>query len=264
MKSVLTLSLMIGTLLLSDCSKDEFKPSSEEKCRVGRYVYAQASGKDLSYDITYVEGSLTRPSVITEEMLSGDTWFVNSTYKHIYENDSLYIKDFKLFTEGDTYLSALYDTKIQSVTTSFPNNAAIYRYTFDYAQTDKLTITLDEMNGNTAICDSRGTYNFDERGDVVRLEVLRNADRYPGEPTTLDITYTYDIVLNPIKELVLPHFINAALPEATYFSMHNRVTETSDGATKNYNITYGTDPMPNQILRANGVTEKFDYPNCTN
>lgn len=268
MRSALSLILMLSTMLLLDCATEDYVPTSEEKCRVGRFVYKQQSGADVSYNITYIEGSLTRPDVITEEILNGGTWVANAAFKHIYKNqDSLYIKNFNQFKEGATYLAAQLETKIQSVVTTFPGNNGTYRYTFDYAQTDQITITLEEINGNTATFDSRGIYHIDSRGDVVRLQITRDAGRHANDPdpfTTRDITYTYDLVLNPVQYLVLPHFLVAELPGPTYFSMHNRVTETSDGTTRNYNIVYGTDPMPKNITTPAGVVQKFEYPNCTN
>jgi hypothetical protein len=255
-----------------DCSKEEFKPSDEAKCQVGLYVYGEDSGSELAYEITYLDTSLTFPSVIVDQKLVSGTWLPNATFKHIYRNDSIYIKDFKQFQEGATFLAGQLDSKtlvskLQNVVTTYPANGGTYRYTFDYAQSDKITVTLEEVIGNTAFFDSRGVYTFDSRGDVVKLEITRDADRYASDPdpfTSRTITYTYDIVLNPLQYQVLVHYLHKGLPDVTYFSMHNRVNETYDGSTKDYQITYGTDPMPKQIVRPNGVVEKYEYPNCTN
>jgi len=257
---------IVVIFFLFDCSKDEFQPSTEEKCRVGRYVYGQNSGVDVSYQITYLENSLTRVELVTDQVKVGDSWATNFIYKHFYQNDSLYIKDFRQFKEGATYITAQLNENIQSVVTNFPDNGGTYRYSFDYSKDSQITVTLEKMNGEVATFDSRGVYHIDN-DDVVKLDITRNPDIHGSDPdnyTTRTKTFTFDIVLNPIIELVLPHFLKPELPDITYFSMHNRLTEKYDDQNLTYQVQYGTDPMPNQITRPNGVVEKFEYPNCTN
>jgi hypothetical protein len=258
---------ILVTLLAFNCATDDFKPSDEPKCMVGRYVYNQDNGADLGYEITYVENSLTLVDLINDQVQVGANWATSMTYKHIYRNDSLYIKDFRQFREGATYLTAQLNTNIQSVITSFPDNNGMYRFSFDYSKDDQITVTLDKMNGNVATFDSRGVYYLDDLGNVTKLVITRNPDIHANDPdpfTTREITYTYDIVLNPLKDLVLPHFLKAELPDITYFSMNNRLTEKYDGNTYTYKFEYGTDPMPTRQTKPDGVVEKYEYPNCTN
>lgn len=266
MRSLLIVAVL--SFVLFECNKDgDYQPSSEAKCLVGRYVYDQASGSDLSYLITYVDSSLTRPSLINDQEFSGDTWLTNESYKHIYTKDSLYIKDFRHFQEGDTYLTALLNDKIQTVVTTFPNSEGVFRYSFDYSKNQQVTVTLERLEGNNAIFYQRGIYYQDSREDVVKWDITKSEEIYgndPNEFTHRVYEYTYDIVLNPIQKLVIPHFREVALPDVTYFNMHNRLTRKHDDVSETYTIEYGTDPMPKTITKPNGVVEKFDYPNCTN
>jgi hypothetical protein len=258
---------IVVTLLAFDCATDDFHPDDEEKCRVGEYVYKQVQGVDSRYDISYLENSLTWVEIINDQTQAGSEWSTNMTYKHFYRNDSLIIKDFRQFREGATYLTAQLKTELQSVITSFPDNNGKYRFSFDYSQDDQVTVTLEKLVGNVATFDSRGVYSLDDLGDVTKLVITRNPDLHGNDPdpfTTREITYTYDIVLNPLKDLVLPHFLKAELPDITYFSMNNRLTETHDGNTYTYKFEYGTDPMPTKQTKPDGTVEKYEYPNCTN
>ena len=258
---------IVVTLFLFDCTKENFEPDSEERCRLGEYVYKQEGGADRRYEITYVENSLTWVNLINDQTQMGDAWATNMVYKHIYRNDSLIIKDFRQFKEGATYFAAQYSTQLQSVVTTFPENGGTYKYSFDYSQTDRITVTLEKLTGNVATFDSRGIYHLDANDDVERLEITRNPDVHGNDPdnyTTRDITYTYDIIQNPLKDLVLAHFMKPELPGITYFSMNNRLTEKYDNVTRTYQFEYGTDPMPTQVTTPGGFTEKYEYPNCTN
>jgi len=258
---------IVVTLLAFNCATEDYKPGDEEKCRVGNYVYGQKNGVDVRYEITYVENSQTWADVIKDEIQVGSDWATNVTYKHIYRNDSIYIKDFKQFKEGETFLAAQLGTNLQAVVTDFPDNNGKYRFTFDYSQTDQITVTLEKIVGNVATFDSRGVYYLDDLNDVTKLVITQNPDVHGNDPdpfTTREITYTYDIVLNPLKDLVLPHFMKAKLPDITYFSMNNRLTEKYGSTTNTYKFDYGTDPMPTKQTKPDGVIEKYEYPNCTN
>lgn len=257
-------------LLLFDCKKDDFQPSSEETCRLGRFVYGQQSGADVSYQINYLDNSQTWVDLVTDQLQVGDQWATSNIYKHIYRNDSVYIKDFRAFKEGTTYLAAIYpeeNSQIQSVITTFPDAGGTYRYSFDYSKSDQVTVRLERMEGNVATFDSQGVYHLDENNNVIKLEITRNPALHGSDPdpyTSRTITMTYDIVINPLKGLILPHFLKPVLPDATYFSMENRLDATYDGATKTYVFEYGTDPMPTKETLPDGTVYKFEYPNCTN
>lgn len=255
------------TLTLFDCTKEEFNPGTEETCRIGRYVYGKSSGSDVSYEVTYVENSLNQVDIIFDQILFGETWATNSTYKHIYRNDSLLIKDFAQFREGATYLRAEFDERIQQIITTFPGSGGTYRYTFDYSKSDETTVTLEKIDGATATFDSRGVYSMDALDNVTKLVITRNPDLHGSDPdnfTNRTITYTYDIVRNPLKDLVLVHFMKPELPATTYFSVGNKLTEKYDDVTRTYAFEYGTDPMPNKMTTPEGVVEKYEYFNCTN
>lgn len=253
-----------------DCATEDFEPPTEEQCRVGRYVYGKQAASDLSYEITYIDRPSRKIDIINDQILQSGTWATNNVYKHIYRNDSLYIKDFNQFKEGVTYITALYGssgTVTSSVITSFAANGGTYRYTFDYSKDNQVTVSLEKMNGNVATFDSRGVYYLNELADVTKLEITRNPDLHGGDAdnyTTRTITYTYDIVQNPLRALILVHFKKAELPDVTFFSPNNRLTEKYDNVNNTYGVEYGTDPMPTKITRPNGVVETFDYPNCTN
>lgn len=258
---------VVIAITMFDCGGDEFKPSDEERCRVGRYVYGKDSGSDVSYNITYVENFINRVDVAIDQVFMGDTWVTNDTYKHIYRNDSLYIKDFKTFTEGEIFLTALLSQKIQEVVTTIPDNGGTYRFRFDYSTTQQIAVTLDKLEGSTAVFDSRAVYFMDEGGDVSRMEIFRNEAIHGQDPdnyTHRDKAFKYDIAQNPLKDLVIAHFFKAELPDVTFFSFHNRLEETYDGATRKFEYVYGTDPMPKEITTPDGVKLRFEYPNCTN
>ncbi len=263
MKKLVWMVLMI---FLIECSRDEFQPSSEDRCRVGRFVYGQANGNDESYNINYVENYFIRVSVASKEILVNGAWTVDNVYKHEYVNDSLYIKEFKTFTEGKTLLTALLSQKIQEVVTTIPENGGTFRFRFDYSTTQQIAVTLERIVGNTAIYDSRAIYYINNTADVERMEIFRNKDIYngPNDFTYRDKKFTYDNIQNPLKDLVIANFFKAELPDVTYFSFHNRLDETVDGVTKKFNFEYGTDPMPNKVTTPDGVVLKFEYPNCTN
>lgn len=252
--------------LLVDCTSNEFQPSTEEKCRLGLFVYGQSAGRDvrfnMSYDISF------KVDVLNDEINQSGTWAVQKIYKHIYRNDSLYIRDFTGFKEGQTYITAQLGQKIQQVRRFFPDLGKTYRYTFDYSKSSQVTITLELMvSENVAQFDSRGVYYFDTNADVIRLEIFKNADIYggvPGEFTYRDIAYTYDYILNPFQNLVFVNFLKPALPDVQFLSMHNRLTAKYGDVTQTYQFTYGTDPMPNKIVNPDNSVWQLEYPNCTN
>lgn len=257
-------------LFLSECTKDDFKPSSEERCRIGRYVYDQESGHDKALVINYVENTLAQVDVVIDQLQTDADWSTVSIYKHLYDEDSLYIKDFTGFREGDTYVRAQYDSDLEQpaqMLTSFPGNGGTYRYTFYYGKEKQITVTLDKIDGSDATFDSRGVYYLDDNYNVSKLEITRNPALHSDDTdqfTTRTKTFTYDIVINPLRDLVVPHFSRPGLPDVTFFSMNNRLTEAFDGATMSYTYQYGTDPMPVKMTRPGGIVEKYEYNNCTN
>jgi hypothetical protein len=256
--------IVVCVILISGCGGDEFQPSSEEQCKVGRFVYKQEAGRDVSYHITYTEEKAI--NLITDEVFQNDMWQTNATYRHIFRNDSLIVRDFTAFKEGATLLTALTGTNISEVKRYLPGGA-VYRWRFDYSKSGQVTVSLEKMNGDAATEESRGIYYLDLNSDVTRLELFGKAANPGGDPVPpdkLEKEFTYDIVINPLKSLALVHFLKPELPDVTFFSMHNRVTEKQAGVTKQYKITYGTDPMPSEVIMPDGVVQKFEYPNCTN
>jgi hypothetical protein len=97
--------------------------------------------------------------------------------------------------------------------------------------------------------------------------ITRNPDFHGDEPDnyiTRTKTYTYDVVRNPLKGVILPHFIKPVLPDVTFFAARNRITEKYNDVVRSYTFEYGTDPMPVKLTKPEGVVEKFEYINCTN
>jgi len=259
---------IVSLFLLFDCTKEDYQPSTEEGCRIGRYIYGQDSGRDKSYLINYVENTLTQVEIVNDQIQSGDTWVTNVTYKHFYRNDSLYVKDFTTFQDGATYITAqTNDTGIQSVITTFPANGGTFRYIFDYSKDGQITVSLDRIQGNVATFDSRGVYYLNADQNVSKLEITRNPEIHGSDAdnfTARTKTYTYDIIINPLKGFVLSAFLKPELPDVNYFSFTNKLTEAYDGKTLNYKMEYGTDPMPTSAILPSGVVEKYEYFNCTN
>ncbi|HZY82170.1 MAG TPA: hypothetical protein VFE50_21745 [Cyclobacteriaceae bacterium] len=257
---------VVFAIFTVECATEDFKPGSEEQCKVGRYVFAQENGTDRGYEISYVQNTFTRVEVAVDQIFKNGQWLVNDTYRHIYSNDSIYIKEFNGFREGATLLSGLYKDKIQEVTTNIADNGGVYRFRFDYSTTQRIAVTLEKVVGNSSEFDSRAVYYINNKADVERVEIFKNPDKYngPNDFTYRDIKFTYDEIQNPIRDLVISHFFKAELPDVTYFSMHNRLEETYDGTTRKYTYEYGTDPMPKKVTTPDGVTLKFEYPNCTN
>jgi hypothetical protein len=261
------------TFLMFDCATSEYVPPTEPSCLLGRWVYKQDSGNDVSFEIEYVANTVSRIDLIMDETLFGDQWATNKVYKHIYKNDSLYIKDFTAFKEGATYITAQLsnvenDERIQSVVTTFPDNGTkVYRYTFDYSKDSQITVTLEQVNGSVALFDSRGVYHFNADDNIDTLRITRNPDIHGGDVdnyTSRMKVFTYDIVRNPLIGIVMANFTKPQLPDVTYFNAGNRLTEHYDDVTRTYTFEYGTDPMPNKMTTPEGVVEKYDYPNCTN
>jgi hypothetical protein len=257
-----------------DCATSEFTPPTEDPCRIGTWVYKQDAGKDVAFNITYVKDFISRIELITDQTKVGDQWTTNVVYKYIYTtSDSLYVKDFTGFKDGVTYLTAQvngedYYEQVQNIVTNFPANNGSYRFTFDYSKANQITVTMEKMNGSTATFDSRGVYWFDVNGDNVdSLLITRNPDIHGGDAdnfTSRKKRFTYDIVRNPIKGIVMANFTKAELPDVTFFNVGNRLTEKYDNVTRTWTLTYGTDPMPTQMTTPDGVVEKYEYPNCTN
>jgi hypothetical protein len=262
--------VVVVVALVTGCKEDKFQPSSEERCKIGRYIYGKQGGKDVSYEIRYKLNSFTQLDLITDQVLTGDTWAAQKTYKHIYRNDSLIIKDFFQFREGATLYTALITKKVtELITTEVKNftNGAVYRYRFDNSKEKQLTVTLEKLDGDIATYDSRAVYYFDENGDVSRQEIFRSQAIHGGEPGFVayqDKSFTYDFITNPLKNLVIPHFKELVLPDVTFFSAHNRLTEKTADNTLTYTFVYGTDPMPSSVTTPDGTVQKFEYPNCTN
>src|SRR5689334_4462069 len=105
MKKISWVAIVI--VFIVGCKEEKFKPSSEERCKIGRYIYGKQAGKDLGFEIRYKLESFTLIDVISDQVLTGDTWASSKTYKHIYRNDSVIIKDFFQFREGATLFAGL-------------------------------------------------------------------------------------------------------------------------------------------------------------
>jgi len=261
---------VIVIVFIVGCKEDKFQPSSEERCKVGRYIYGKQADKDASFEIRYKLESFTLIDLISDQVLTGDTWASTKTYKHIYRNDSLIVKDFFQFREGATLFAAGTTQKGTDVVPTEVKrfmDGTVYRFRFDRSKDLQVTVTLEKLDGEVATYDSRAVYYLNELGDVTRQEIFKSEAVHGNEPgfvAYVDKSFTYDIIINPLANLMVPHLSKLELPDVTFFSAHNRLTEKTGTTTSTYQYVYGTDPMPASVTTPDGTVQKFEYPNCTN
>ena len=254
------LFLLIFLLFLSGCGILESENEEGTECYLSKIQFNQFD----SLNFRTISGG--KVYSLTQELTIDGESDITASFKFFYQQETIRIVDQLNPHPVNPYMAiTLEGDRPTEVIRYFNSVGVVLIHEISYPQENRVRVDLTrEASTGDVLYIGYSDYNFDDNGNVTRVQQFRANDDNPSEFTTiLDRFYTYDDKPNPQNELYLPFFANVNFPTLTFFSTNNILSYTEGGQTFNFDYDYGPDGEVIRQTRPAGNEILFGYANCS-
>ncbi|WP_258097778.1 hypothetical protein [Marinoscillum pacificum] len=192
--------------------------------------------------------------------VDGDIDLVSS-FQFTYFNDSVVVLD-QLNPGKFPYMRVQMENEQPiKIIRHFPTEDVLLFHDLMYYD-DRVEVKMSRLASTGDLADlAFGVYYFNENNNIGRVEKFRSdfeGSFYKYE----ERFFQYDQGISPLKNMLIPFFIQVALPDAEFFSCNNITVDQRIDARDNYSYRYSESGHTVAQIASDGSQVSFSYLNC--